>query len=124
MAFLDGVSSIYRTEGMKGLWKGTSLALFGVTNGALQFMTYEKMKQMGFNRKKAQFAKAGKTYTAMDDRLVCNTHYHAMPFSLLRISQTLRIHSYQERPKSWRWWLLTLIRWFVLESRRVSHTID
>ncbi|KZS92614.1 mitochondrial carrier [Sistotremastrum niveocremeum HHB9708] len=64
-----GISSIYRNEGMLGLWKGTSLALFGVSNGALQFMTYEKMKQLGFKRKKAQFEKAGKTYTPMDDRL-------------------------------------------------------
>jgi len=35
-----------------GLGRGTMLALVGVGNGAIQFMTYEKMKAWGFERKR------------------------------------------------------------------------
>ncbi|ETW84419.1 mitochondrial carrier protein [Heterobasidion irregulare TC 32-1] len=73
----DGFRSIYRTEGVTGLYRGTILALVGVGNGALQFMTYEEMKRWGFERKKRQFEKAGKEYTAEDDKL-SNTAYTIM----------------------------------------------
>lgn len=66
----DGLTSIYRTEGISGLYRGTSLALFGVSNGAIQFMAYEEMKRWGFERKKRQFAKEGREYTPQDDKLV------------------------------------------------------
>jgi hypothetical protein len=48
----DGLSRIYRTEGIRGLYKGTVIALFGVSNGAIQFMTYEELKRWGKERKK------------------------------------------------------------------------
>ncbi|KAA1465946.1 mitochondrial carrier [Dentipellis sp. KUC8613] len=73
----DGFKSIYQHEGIKGLYRGTSLALFGVSNGALQFMTYEEMKRWAFERKKKQFQKAGKAYTPDDDKL-SNTAYTIM----------------------------------------------
>lgn len=66
----DGLTSIYQTEGIAGLYRGTSLALVGVSNGAIQFMAYEEMKRWGFERKRRQFAKAGKEYTPADDKLV------------------------------------------------------
>ncbi|EMD31834.1 hypothetical protein CERSUDRAFT_144724 [Gelatoporia subvermispora B] len=72
-----GLSSIYHKEGMSGLYRGTSLALFGVSNGAIQFMSYEEMKRWGFERKKRQFAQAGREYTAADDKL-SNTAYTLM----------------------------------------------
>jgi len=72
-----GASSIYRTEGVQGLYRGTTLALFGVSNGAVQFMAYEKMKKWGFERKRRQFAKAGKEFTPADDKL-SNTAYTLM----------------------------------------------
>ena len=40
---------IYRTEGLKGLYRGTGLALFGVSNGAIQFMAYEQLKRYRSN---------------------------------------------------------------------------
>lgn len=40
----DALVTIYRTEGMRGLYKGFVPGMFGVTHGALQFMTYEEMK--------------------------------------------------------------------------------
>ncbi|OBZ71844.1 Mitochondrial folate transporter/carrier [Grifola frondosa] len=73
----NGLSSIYRQEGIVGLYRGTSLALFGVSNGALQFMAYEEMKRWGFDRKRAQFVEAGKEFTASDDKL-SNTAYTLM----------------------------------------------
>lgn len=66
----DGFRSIYSAEGVRGLWKGTTLALVGVSNGALQFMAYEEMKRWGFEQKRRQFARAGKTMTPEDDKLV------------------------------------------------------
>ena len=76
----DGLSSIYRQEGLAGLYRGTSLALFGVSNGAIQFMAYEKMKVWGFERKRRQFVKAGKEFTAGDDKLVRSSSFIGSDF--------------------------------------------
>lgn len=80
VSLTDGFSSIYNTEGMRGLWKGTSLALVGVSNGAIQFMAYEEMKRWGFEQKRKQFARAGKTMTPEDDKLVRITRPDARSF--------------------------------------------
>ncbi|KAH0839553.1 mitochondrial carrier domain-containing protein [Lanmaoa asiatica] len=72
-----GLSSIYNTEGIRGLWKGTSLALVGVSNGAIQFMAYEEMKRWGFEQKRKRFARVGKTITPEDDKL-SNSAYTVM----------------------------------------------
>jgi solute carrier family 25 folate transporter 32 len=53
-----------------GLFRGTSLALFGVSNGALQFVGYERMKRWGFEMKKKRFEIAGKPWTSEVDKLV------------------------------------------------------
>jgi len=65
-----GFRVIYRDEGWRGLYRGTSLALVGVSNGALQFMAYEKMKSWAFERKRRRFAKLGREWTVQDDKLV------------------------------------------------------
>ncbi|THV00569.1 mitochondrial carrier [Dendrothele bispora CBS 962.96] len=74
---VHGFSSIIRTEGVQGLFRGTTLALFGVSNGAIQFMAYEKMKSWGFERKRKQFERAGKPWTPEVDKL-SNTSYTIM----------------------------------------------
>ena len=70
-ALVDGLSAIYQAEGIRGLYRGTTLALVGVSNGAIQFMGYEKMKAWGFDRKRRQFEKTGREWTHADDKLVC-----------------------------------------------------
>lgn len=66
----DGFRTIYRSEGIRGLYRGTLLALVGVSNGAVQFMMYEEMKRWGFERKRRRMEREGKAYTASDDHLV------------------------------------------------------
>jgi hypothetical protein len=51
---IDGLGKIYQEEGPRGWWKGTSMALFGVSSGALQFMFYEEMKKRAFAFQKAR----------------------------------------------------------------------
>jgi len=59
---------------MKGLYRGTLLALVGVSNGALQFMAYERIKALAFKQKRRSFGRSGKPWTAKDDKL-SNTTY-------------------------------------------------
>ncbi|KAL1729376.1 mitochondrial FAD carrier protein [Schizophyllum commune] len=51
----DGLTTLTRTEGVPGLFRGTTLALFGVSNGAIQFMLYEEMKGWAFERKRKRW---------------------------------------------------------------------
>lgn len=41
---LDALVKIYKYEGIRGLYKGLVPGMFGVSHGAVQFMTYEEMK--------------------------------------------------------------------------------
>lgn len=41
----DGLMQLGKQEGIGGLSKGMVLALFGVSNGAIQFMAYEELKR-------------------------------------------------------------------------------
>lgn len=72
-----GLSSVYRTEGVNGLFKGTLLALVGVSNGALQFMAYEQMKRFAFKQKRRMFERTGRPYTLEDDKLTNTTYIFA-----------------------------------------------
>lgn len=41
---LDALVKLYKYEGVRGLYKGFVPGVFGISHGALQFMTYEEMK--------------------------------------------------------------------------------
>ncbi|KAJ5358562.1 uncharacterized protein N7496_010975 [Penicillium cataractarum] len=43
-SFMSGVRQIYRTDGMRGFYRGLIPSLFGVSHGAFQFMAYERLK--------------------------------------------------------------------------------
>jgi hypothetical protein len=58
-----GFRAVFHDEALRSLYRGTSLALFGVSNGALQFVGYEKMEGWVFERKRQRVAKLGRAWT-------------------------------------------------------------
>jgi solute carrier family 25 folate transporter 32 len=57
---LQGLRYIWRHEGLPGLYKGAGLALVGVSNGAIQFVCYEKLKRWRMN-----IARSRETYASI-----------------------------------------------------------
>lgn len=72
----DGLVTTLRTEGIAGLYKGVGLAVLGVSNGAIQFMAYEQLKQW---RCSAVLRRAGRTppfaEAQLDNVRLSNTEY-------------------------------------------------
>ncbi|KAI8912950.1 mitochondrial carrier domain-containing protein [Powellomyces hirtus] len=50
----DGLTRMWREEGLRGFYKGMIPAFFGVSHGALQFMAYEEMKKLRMNSMKGK----------------------------------------------------------------------
>jgi len=81
----DAFQSIVRNEGIKGLWKGVGISFFGVSEGLVQFVTYEylleqmKMMNIGGNLSVANYLMAGGT-----SRLVAGLCTY--PYLLIRSS--------------------------------------
>ncbi len=66
----DGLRSIYRYEGLRGLYKGSLLALVGVSNGSIQFAAYEEIKRRRADLKRRRFERMGKGWRVEDEKLV------------------------------------------------------
>ncbi|GAA6016057.1 hypothetical protein JCM10207_004427 [Rhodosporidiobolus poonsookiae] len=72
---LHGLRTLALTEGLPGLSKGMTLALIGVSNGAIQFMVYEEMKKRRVElRRKRLGGAAGEE----EVRTLSNTEYILM----------------------------------------------
>ncbi|OWT38459.1 solute carrier family 25 (mitochondrial folate transporter), member 32 [Cryptococcus neoformans Bt1] len=65
----DGFRSIYRMEGIRGLYKGSLLALVGVSNGSIQFATYEEIKRRRTEVKRRKYLREGKEWKVEDEKL-------------------------------------------------------
>lgn len=70
MGSSDGLKSVYRTEGIRGLYKGSLLALVGVTNGSIQFAAYEEIKRRRTDLKKKRIELSGGVWKQENEMLV------------------------------------------------------
>lgn len=91
-----GLTSIYRTEGIPGLYKGAGLALFGVSNGAIQFMAYEELKkwrtEVAARRLRSQQTLSSRTdYSSIQ---LSNTEYIIMS-GVSKVAAILLTYPYQ-----------------------------
>jgi solute carrier family 25 folate transporter 32 len=66
----DGLPYIYRNEGLRGLYKGSLLALVGVSNGSIQFAAYEDIKARRTRIKRRRIEQSGGTWRREDEKLV------------------------------------------------------
>ncbi|KAG0373572.1 hypothetical protein BGX24_011530 [Mortierella sp. AD032] len=56
-SLIGGLTTLVRTEGIQGLYRGFIPALFGVSHGAVQFMAYEQLKYWRQEVKKRRWEK-------------------------------------------------------------------
>jgi len=104
---IDGFRSIYAAEGLRGLYKGSLLTLFGVTNGSIQFATYEEIKRRRADLKRLRLEKQGRTWRTEDEKLTNIEYILASGFSkLVAIALTYpyqvvraRIQNFQPTPE-------------------------
>lgn len=60
---LAGARTIYRTEGLRGFYRGLGVSLFGVSHGAVQFAMYEPAKRLYFTQRRQQGINDGRMTT-------------------------------------------------------------
>ncbi|XP_052899080.1 mitochondrial folate transporter/carrier isoform X2 [Anopheles moucheti] len=94
---VDGLTKIYRTEGIRGLYRGFVPGMFGVSHGALQFMTYEEMKnKYNQHRKRPIDAKLTTseylTFAAVSKLIAAAGTY---PYQVIRARLQDQNHSYK-----------------------------
>jgi hypothetical protein len=81
----DGLRSVYRTEGIRGLYKGSLLTLAGTANGSIQFATYEEIKRRRAEMKRKRYQAHGREWHTEDEKLVS-----AKQLGTLRRGPTIR----------------------------------
>ena len=69
--YFDAISTIYRTEGLAGYFKGISASYWGCSEGACQFLLYEDFKKRLLNRINTKRAAQGLHPT----NYLPNSHY-------------------------------------------------
>lgn len=74
----DVVSSIMREEGVGGFYRGLSASYWGCTEGAIQFLVYEKIKTRMLNRNNAKREFEGLPPT---DKLPKSTYFFSAAFA-------------------------------------------
>ncbi|XP_011298109.1 mitochondrial folate transporter/carrier [Fopius arisanus] len=94
---IDAITKIYRTEGVRGLYKGFVPGMFGVSHGAIQFMLYEEMKaDYNVYRKMAIDTKLGNmeylTFAAISKLIAAFLTY---PYQVVRARVQDHHHDYK-----------------------------
>jgi solute carrier family 25 folate transporter 32 len=77
--YTDALRTIYSTEGIRGLYKGSLLALVGVSNGSIQFATYEAIKRRWTDAKRRLYEGQGRAWRVEDEKLVSQVIDHLIP---------------------------------------------
>jgi solute carrier family 25 folate transporter 32 len=93
---VDGLMKIYKTEGFRGLYAGFVPGMLGVSHGAIQFMTYEEMKnEYNMYRKLPIDTKLTTTeyltFAAISKLIAAATTY---PYQVIRARLQDQYHSY------------------------------
>ncbi|XP_044741427.1 mitochondrial folate transporter/carrier [Chrysoperla carnea] len=105
----DAFIKIYKHEGVRGLYKGFVPGMFGVTHGALQFMTYEEMKNYYNQYRRAPIDTKLSTheylfFAAVSKLIAAATTY---PYQVIRARLQDQHHSYEGTwdciVKTWRY---------------------
>ncbi|XP_065165542.1 solute carrier family 25 member 32 [Atheta coriaria] len=93
---VDALVKIYQEEGVRGYYRGFIPGMFGVTHGALQFMTYEEMKafynqyrSLPFDNKLTTMEYL--TFAAMSKLVAAASTY---PYQVIRARLQDQHHSY------------------------------
>lgn len=89
-----GLTSIYRNEGVRGLYKGAGLALFGVSNGAIQFMAYEELKKWRTSVAARKLSSAGSPRVDTSNIKLSNMEYVIMS-GVSKVAAILLTYPYQ-----------------------------
>ncbi|KAF6212756.1 hypothetical protein GE061_010464 [Apolygus lucorum] len=94
---VDALKSIYRLEGVRGLYRGFVPGMFGVSHGAIQFMAYEEMKNYYNEYRNCPIdAKLGTMeylgFAATSKLLAASVTY---PYQVIRARLQDQYHNYQ-----------------------------
>lgn len=87
---LNCIVSVFRTEGIRGFYKGTSASYLGISEGTIQWVIYEQIKKVVRGRHQARSADASlsqisKSINSMYRHIAVNYNYDAATCTALSI---------------------------------------